>query len=253
VLSIVARHQPQAVFYHNRQRADARWGGTESGAVPYPCWATFPFVATDTGGSAKNVIAADGFALLKTGDPDGAWWMPAMADAPLRGHGGHEWFWEPGDECLIQPLDRLVDMYCRSVGHNATLILGITPDTRGRIPDADVDRLREFGDTVGGMFGQPIAETVGEGEVLELPFAVAADFDLVVLQEDIRSGERVRGYELQVRLGGGWRPIDKGPCIGHKHIHRLDAPQHGDALRLGVERSRGTPRIRRLAVCRAGG
>lgn len=253
VLAIVERHQPQAVFYHNLQRADARWGGSESGTVPYPCWATFPYVATGSGGSAKAIIAADGFALLKTGDPDGAWWMPAMADAPLRGHGGHEWFWEPGDERLIQPLERLVDMYCRSVGHNATLILGITPDTRGLIPDADVERLRELGDAVGRLFGQPIGETAGAGEVLELPFAAAADFDLVVLQEDIRSGERVRGYELQVRDGGQWRPIAEGSCIGHKHIVRLDAPQHGDALRLVVERSQGTPRIRRLAVYRAGG
>jgi hypothetical protein len=30
---------------------------------------------------------------------------------------GHEWFWEPGDERIIYPLNRLTAMYERSVGH----------------------------------------------------------------------------------------------------------------------------------------
>ncbi|MGK0353593.1 MAG: alpha-L-fucosidase, partial [Planctomycetota bacterium] len=30
VLALVTNHQPNAVFYHNLQRADARWGGSES-------------------------------------------------------------------------------------------------------------------------------------------------------------------------------------------------------------------------------
>jgi alpha-L-fucosidase len=250
VLSIVQKHQQGAVFYHNLQRADARWGGSESGTVPYPCWATFPYPSTGSGESAHADIAKNDFALLKNGDPDGDFWVPAMSDAPLRGHGGHEWFWEPGDEKLLQPLDKLVDMYCRSVGHNSTLILGITPDTRGLLPDADVERLREFGSAIREMFKEPVAATqeVRAGEIVELPFAATADVDVIVIQENIRDGERVRRYDLQMRLGDEWRTIATGSCIGHKRIHRLDASQRADALRLVVREARGTPRIRRLAV-----
>ena len=89
VLSPVGRYEPQAVFYHNLQRADARWGGSESGTVPYPCWGTFPYHSTGAGESAGKDISKNGFALLKRGDPNGMYWMPAMSDAPLRGHGGH--------------------------------------------------------------------------------------------------------------------------------------------------------------------
>jgi len=250
LLPIVTKHQPNAVFYHNLQRADARWGGSESGTVPYPCWATFPYPVTGAGESARAAIAKDGFRLLKTGDPDGEFWLPAMSDAPLRGHGGHQWFWEPGDERLLQPLDKLVDMYCRSVGHNSTLILGITPDTRGLLPEPDCERLRELGEALAKLFAEPIAEVedISEGTAVELPFAEVSDVDLVVLQEDIRSGERVRRYELQVRSDGEWQTLGEGSCIGHERIHRLDALARGDALRVLVTEARATPRLRRVAA-----
>lgn len=249
VLSIVQRHQPGAVFYHNLQRADARWGGSESGTVAYPCWSTFPFPVTGSGESARPEIGKDQFALLKRGDPDGAWWLPAMSDAPLRGHGGHEWFWEPGDERLLQPLPKLLDMYCRSVGHNSTLILGVTPDTRGLMPDADCERLAAFGAAIDAWFGNALAETTASarGDTVELEFGRTLRFDTVVLQEDITLGERCRRYELQV-FDGAWRTVGTGSCIGHKRIHRLENPVEGTRLRLRVLEARATPHILHVSV-----
>jgi alpha-L-fucosidase len=94
ILPIVEKYQPQAIFYHNLQRADVRWGGSESGTVPYPCWGTFDFPSWFQHSGAK-----DNFKPIKYGSENGQYYMPAMADAPLRGYKGrHEWFWEPGDE-----------------------------------------------------------------------------------------------------------------------------------------------------------
>jgi alpha-L-fucosidase len=250
LLPIVANHQPGAVFYHSLQRADARWGGSESGMVPYPCWASFPYPVTGAGESAQQAIAANNFALLKHGDPQGEHWLPAMSDAPLRGFGGHEWFWEPDDERLIYPLDKLIDMYCRSVGHNSTLILGLTPDDRGLMPDADVKRLHELGKAVRELFAHPIAEleSAVPGRVIELALPSDQSFDLVVIQEDIRYGERTRFYELQVRQNGAWQTFETGSGIGHKRIHRLPGPQQGDAIRVVVRESVGTPRLLSLAA-----
>lgn len=249
LLSIVAKHQPDAVFYHNLERADARWGGSESGTVPYPCWASFPYPVTGAGESARSEIAKNGFALLKHGDPDGRYWLPAMSDAPLRGHGGHEWFWEPGDERLLHPLPKLVDMYCRSVGHNSTLILGITPDSRGLLPAPDVQRLKEFGTAVRELFATLLAEVTDEASAtVELPLPKRAVIDVVVLQEDIRFGERVRRYELEACTDGVWRTIGSGSCIGHKRIHRLPQGSTATALRLRVRESHGPIKIRRFAA-----
>ena len=239
VLSLVEKHQPQSVFYHNLQRADARWGGSESGTFPYP--------STGAGESAGKDIHKNGFALLKHGDPNGTYWMPAMSDAPLRGHGGHEWFWEPGDERLIYPLDKLVDMYNRSVGHNSTLILGITPDTNGLLPEADVQRLQEMGQEIRRTFSFPIAITSGNGYQIELNLDDATEFDTVVIQEDIQHGERVRQYSLEIQHEGEWQPLAAGTCIGHKRIHRLAQQQTG-AIRLVLQRAIATPKIKQLAV-----
>ena len=49
VLPIVKKYQPNCIFYHNNQLAEVRWGGSESGTVPYPCWATFPNVYSHAG------------------------------------------------------------------------------------------------------------------------------------------------------------------------------------------------------------
>ena len=148
VLSVFERYQPDCLFYHNLQRADMRWGGSETGMVPYPCWGTFPYVSTGAGESAKKEISRNNFSLLKTGDPEGHYYIPAMSDAPLRGNGGHDWFWEPNREHIINPLDKLVEMYYKSVGHNTTLILGVTPGPDGLMPEPDVKRLKEFGERV---------------------------------------------------------------------------------------------------------
>ena len=120
VLPIVRKYQPNCLFYHNKQYAEARWGGSESGKVPYPCYASFPNHYSHAGGTPQ-----DRYYTLKHGDPEGEYWMPAMSDAPLRGYNGrHEWFWEPGDEAHVYPLENLMDIYYGSVGHNSTLIMG---------------------------------------------------------------------------------------------------------------------------------
>lgn len=254
LLPIVEKHQPNTVFYHSLQRADARWGGSESGTVPYPCWATFPYPVTGAGESARREIAKDNFALLKHGDPDGDFWLPAMSDAPLRGHGGHEWFWEPDDEDIIYPLEKLVDMYCRSVGHNSTLILGLTPDDRGLLPEADVTRLRELGAAVKALFAQPLGmrEYPAPSSSIIASVDPSQPFDLVVLQEDIEHGERVRSYRLEALLDGSWQEIASGSCIGHKRIHRLPEAYQSTAVRLVVTDSVAPPRMRRLAVYASG-
>jgi alpha-L-fucosidase len=242
VLPIWEKHQPDCLFYHSNQRRDVRWGGSETGTVPYPCWATVPDSGRATYTGHRSSLEA-----LGRGDPEGRDWCPAMSDAPLRGFGGHEWFWEPRDEDLIYPLDELVEMYERSVGHNSTLILGVTPDDRGLLPEADVERLRGFGEAIRRRYGEAIAAAVGGGSEVTVRFPGPQQVDRVVIQEDIRRGERVREYTMAGLVGGKWVELAEGSCIGHKRIQPV-APVEVSGLRLQVTRSADTPVIRRLAA-----
>lgn len=242
---IVNKHQPNCLFYHNTERADLRWGGSETGTVSYPCWSTFPTPFSHN----KNLdTQRDHLTLLKHGDPDGNYWVPAMADAPLRGCGGrHEWFWEPDDESAVEPLERLVEMYYKSVGRNATLILGLTPDPRGLMPEGDVKRLQEFGEKVKMLTDNPIVKTEGTGKRIDLKIKRKKIVNQVIIQENIANGERIRAYKVQGKTSKGWQTLCQGESVGHKRIQTFD-PVEVSAIRLIVDKSIDLPQIKTLSV-----
>ncbi|MDN5203022.1 alpha-L-fucosidase [Fulvivirgaceae bacterium BMA10] len=248
VLPIVKKYQPNCLFYHNDQLAEARWGGSESGTVAYPCWATFPYPSTGAGESAKREISQNNFALLKHGDPSGKYWMPAMSDAPLRGHNGrHEWFWEPGDEAHVFPLENLVDMYYKSVGRNSTLILGITPDPNGLVPEPDAKRMKEFGDEIRRRFSQSIASKSSEGKTITLKLKRNTAINHIVIKEDIAQGERVRSYQLEGLINGKWQKLAEGSSIGHKRIEKIETVNVA-RIRLKIKEAVQEPIIKELSV-----
>jgi len=249
VLSAFEKHQPNSIFYHNLQRADIRWGGSETGTVPYPSWGTFPYPAIGAGETARKEIGANNFQLLKTGDPNGAYFMPAMSDAPLRGNGGHDWFWEPNREHIIYPLEKLTDMYYKSVGRNTTLILGVTPNSDGRMPEPDVIRLKEFGEEIRRRFSNALGKTSGTGNTLSLVLDKAQEMNQIVLQEDISKGERVREFILEAKIKGKWKTIYRGSSIGHKHIVPID-PVNSKEIRFVALASIGEPQLKAFSAYR---
>lgn len=248
---IVNRYQPECLFYHNVDRADFRWGGSESGTVGYPCWSTFP---TPYSHNKDIESAAAHIELLKHGDPDGTCWVPAMADTPLRGaNGRHEWFWEPGDEDAVCSLETLMDMYEKSVGRNATLIVGLTPDPDGLIPEGDVKRLAEWGAEISRRFGSPLASVSGEGERLALKLPSVQQADCCIIQEDIVKGGRVRSYRVEARVSGKWQTVCTGTSVGHKRIAYFDTPVEASSYRLVVDECVADPCIKNFSIYMTGG
>ncbi len=243
VLPIVKKHQPNCLFYHNEQLAEARWGGSESGTVPYPCWATFPNFYSHAGDTPRERVK-----LLRTGDPNGKYWMPAMSDAPLRGYNGrHEWFWEPGDEAHVYPLEKLVEMYYKSVGRNSTLIVGLTPNPEGLMPEPDVRRLKEWGDEIRRRFRMPLARGHGGGRTLTVDLDRPQAINHAILKEYIAQGERVRAYVLEGLSDGSWVKLYEGSCIGHKHIAQFEDVTVTQ-VRLRITKAIANPLIRDLSV-----
>lgn len=242
VLPIVEKYQPNCLFYWSEQRSDARWGGSETGTVSYPCWSAFPYPSMLT--SKYPAIAANRFQLAKTGDPNGRYWLPAMADAPLRGYNGrHEWFWEPGDEAHIYPLADLVKMYYHSVGRNATLLLGLIPDTAGLLPAPDVARLQALGAELKERFDAPVQTSPS----LRLSFPKKRQVNQVTIREDITQGERIRKYTLQAKVNGRWKDLYQGTAVGNMRIITFPALQT-TALQLQVQESTNMPLIRSFSA-----
>lgn len=245
VLPIISELQPNCLFYHNIQKADLRWGGSESGTVGYPCWSTFPNPYSH---SSQTESEKEHTKLLKHGDKDGKYWVSAMADTPLRGaNGRHEWFWEPGDEYAIYDVNTLMDMYNKSVGRNATLIVGLTPDNRGLLPQADVKRLQEWGAAINKQFSNSLGSVQGHTRKLEIKLGKEQLINQVVIQEEIAKGENIRSYKVQARVKGKWVDICKGESVGHKRIQTFDTIETS-RLRLIIEESIQTPHIKDFSV-----
>lgn len=229
---LVRRYAPDAMVFQGPQ-ATIRWVGNEDGFAPYPAW-----------NGLARADAATGIATALHGDPDGDAWMPLEVDVSLR---RPNWFWSTTNHVNLLSVDQLLEIYYRSVGRGAQLLLNVTPDRTGHVPEGDAARVREFGDEVRRRFSTPAGETAGMGRVVTLRLPEARRVDRVVIEEALASGERVREYRIEGLVDGAWTLLGTGSAIGHKRIHPV-GPVTAAAIRLDCTRSAATPVIRRLAA-----
>jgi len=227
---ILAEHAPNAVVFQGPQ-ASIRWVGNEAGFAPYPAW-----------NGARYDRKTWGTLTAIHGDPNGDRWLPNECDARIR----NTWFWRTDNAQTLKSVDELMEMYERSVGHGAVLLLNNTPDPTGLIPEADAARSAEFGREIKRRYGIPIIDTSGRGEVVEMNLAAPAMIDAVVAMEDITHGERIRAHVIEGNINGQWKELVRGSAIGHKKIGRIP-PLRVSALRLRITESVGEPSIRRFA------
>ena len=140
-----------------------------------------------------------------------------------------------------------MNMYYKSVGRNATLIVGLTPDTTGLIPAGDVQRLKEWGDEINRRFSSPIASASGQKKSLTLKLGKPQAVNHCIIQENIANGERIRRYKVEAKVNGKWQTVCEGESVGHKRIEQFPTVE-ASALRLTVSQSVAQPDIRNFSV-----
>jgi len=231
VADILAKYAPKAMVFQGPQ-ATIRWVGNENGIAPYPAW-----------NSVSEKDGKSGVATAEHGNPNGAMWLPNECDARIRKH----WFWNSKNANTLKSVDQLMDMYYKSVGHGAVLLLNQTPDTTGLIPETDAKRGAEFGAEIKRRLGSSIAETTGRGNQVELKLPRPTKIDHVVIMEDITQGERIREYVVEGQVDGKWQKLSSGTAVGHKKIDRIK-PATVHTIRLRVIQSAAKPTIRKLAA-----
>ena len=69
------------------------------------------------------------------------WWYPAEVNTTILG--GNQWFWARNKH--PRTVTQLVDIFYTSVGRNGNLILNLSPDKRGLVPDNQLDALKPDG------------------------------------------------------------------------------------------------------------
>ena len=233
---ILARHARNSMIFQG-PHATIRWVGNEDGFSPYPAW-----------NSLAKTDAKTGIATALHGDPSGDTWLPNEVDVSIR---RPDWFWHTTNEKNLLTTDQLIEIYYRSVGRGGQLLLNLPPDRTGRIPSADMARVKEFGEEIRRRFGVSVGSVRGSGAEVVLSLPKEQRIDHLVLAEDLRGGERVRGYRIEAAVGGEWVLLATGSAIGHKRIQPI-VPTYAQRLRLRISQSAGVPMIRTFAAFATG-
>jgi alpha-L-fucosidase len=250
IIETLRTYQPNTVVFADTglfEYGDARWAGSEHGDIPYENW---------------NVIDRHGY--LR--------WRPIEADTTLR---KLHWFWHPNDEASLKPVDELINIYEQSVGHGGQLMLGLAPDDRGLLPDADVARLREMGEALSARYRNNLAlhhlptdantASALDGDAdtfwsapagshhsaIEVSFQKPVTFDRALTMEWLNDGQHVEKYAIEVWDGTGWKLVAGGEAIGHKKIDSFE-PVTASRVLLRILSSTREAHIREFQIFKVG-
>ncbi len=258
---LIRRLQPQAVIAI--MGPDVRWVGTETGEGRFTEWSVLPVNARQEESIAANSQKDQTFAPL--GDlmnqdlgsrerllaAKGLIWYPAETDVSIR----PGWFYHAKEDSLVRSPSALMDLYFTSVGRNSVLLLNIPPNRQGLISDADVRSLRGWRRKMDSTFGLDLAVSAlrrDSGMTTEIKF-VRDDgeykqiFDVLLLQEDIRQGQRVEQFVFEVEDHGDWVRVASGTTIGYKRLLRFP-PVTASRVRLRILSSRLEPVISKIGL-----
>ncbi len=208
-----ARLQPNAAIFSDIGPG-CRWAGNEQGTVNETNWCQL-----DTAGFRRGE-GAPPTDTLQQGNENGKLWLPAECDVSIR----PGWFYHAEQDAQVKTPEQLWDIYLKSVGRGANLILNVPPDRRGLIHPQDSASLLRFGEKVRAAFAKNLA--AGKrvkhpgysktGQSFELDFGKKQAFNMVTLHEQIEQGQRVKSFKVEIWERGGWREIARSTTIGFR-------------------------------------
>jgi alpha-L-fucosidase len=265
--SIVRELQPGACMFSD-VGPDVRWVGNEKGIAGDPCWH-----AVQRSRSVPGIADLD---RLNRGDRDGTDWLPAECDVSIR----PGWFYHAAQDDKVRSPENLLDLYYKSVGRGASLLLNLPPDRRGQIHENDARSLAALQDRLQTIFrtdlarsarlaasstrgnssrfspshltdGEPDTFWCAEDDVtaaeIILDFGHPIQFNVVSLREPLPLGQRIDRYALDVDRHGRWEEYAQGTAIGHRRLIRATACTT-PRMRLRILEARACPALSEIRV-----
>lgn len=129
----VAQLSPNTVVFSD-VGPHIRWVGNEKGIAGKTNWNYL-----DTAGFTPG-IGAPSTDTLNSGNYNGEAWIPAECDVSIR----PGWFYHANEDDKVKSGEELFDLYLKSVGRGANLLLNVPPDRRGLIHENDSASLMLF-------------------------------------------------------------------------------------------------------------
>jgi alpha-L-fucosidase len=201
------------------------------------------------------------------------WWFPAEVNEPIL----NGWFWAANKR--PKSASQLIDIFYQSVGRNGNMLLNLSPDKRGLVPDNQLAVLRQAAQVVNDTFAVNLAsgatltadssnstnspslaldgnldtwwEAAPGKTTAMLTLTLPADktFDVVSLQEAVdHRGQRVESFAIDIWNGSDWATADTQTTVGHKRLLRLRAPVTTSQVRIRINGSRLEPTLAEVGL-----
>ena len=255
ILAKIRELQPKAVTAIMGD--DVRWVGNEGGMGRDTEWSATvlpPGAYTQKKEAIKETLGLDELSkdlgsrelIAKVQE---AYWYPSEVDVSIR----PGWFYHAHQDEQVRSLANLVNIYYRSVGCNAVLLLNIPPDRRGLIHEVDVQRIKELSDYIGKTFANNYVEngnqawTAEAGQSKEYNVKAGSMANTFLIQEDIAQGQRVEDFLVEVYSNGAWQYAAEGTTVGYKRLLRFSDCQP-EKIRVTIRGTRATANITNIGL-----
>lgn len=252
----IKAHNPDIMIFGGTV-PDIRWIGNEEGWAGDTQWSIFaPEPSMPT------------FQQSVWGDENGPMWLGGECDVSIR----PGWFYHHREDHQVKTLAHLVDLYYRSVGHNANFLLNFPVALNGKISPADSARAVEWYHTIQNdlktnlLKGCYVEASSSRGRTFSPNKAADGDWDSywatedgvttgsltftlakpsevnrLMIQEYIPLGQRVRSFNIELQQDGKWipaQPVDSTTTVGYKRIVRFHT-EMAEKIRVNFTDARG--------------
>ena len=238
-----------------------RWIGNERGYAGDPLWQK---VNSDKLGTEAELD------YLQHGDPSGTIFSIGEADVSIR----PGWFYHEDQDS--KSLEELVEIYFHSVGRGTPLLLNIQPNQAGLFDAKDIERLYEFAAYRNELYKEDLAlgakvsgsalsadfachyltdglktsswaSDAGLPIQLELDLGSPKTFDVIELREDLKLGQRIAGFYVQVEVDGVWQEFGTGFTVGYKRLLRGPLVE-AQKVRVMITESQDLPVLTKISL-----
>ena len=259
IYRLLDKVQPQAIVFSDGGPG-CRWVGNENGYAGETNWSFLR--------EGEVYPGYANYRELQYGHADGNQWVAAECDVSIR----PGWFYHANEDDKVKSVEHLTDLYYRSVGHNATLLLNFPVDRTGRINPIDSARAVAYHQQIlsdlsenllAGIVPQASNSRssawsparVSDGNYdsywatadgvtsasLTFAFKKPTLLNRVLIQEYIPLGQRVKAFTIEAYTKGKWQTIDTGEettTVGYKRILRFPTVE-AEQLRIHFTDARG--------------
>jgi alpha-L-fucosidase len=189
---------------------DLRWVGNESGFAGDPNWNLL-----DTAGFLRGA-GSPSTDSLNHGNINGANWIPAECDVSIR----PGWFYHKNEDEKVKTPEALFQLYLKSVGRGASLLLNVPPDREGLINTKDSMALVGFKKLRDNNFGLPIGSKkfTKKQTNYTLKLLNSSSINCIVLYEPIQMGQKIIAFTVRMKKKNEIIKEITAKTIGKKRI-----------------------------------